>query len=60
MVVVARVPLVMLAKEIGPIVVAVGRPDHCMDVVARRCIGAAQRDRALVIKLDQDDRLWMR
>jgi len=51
-----RMLLVVLAEEVGAIVVAVRGADHGVDVVAGGSFGAAQRDRALVVEFDEDDR----
>ena len=51
-----RVLLVVLAEEVGAIVVAVRGADHGVDVVAGGSFGAAERDRALVVEFDEDDR----
>src|SRR5712664_154358 len=46
---------VMLAQQISAVVVAVRRPDHRVDVVARGRV-VVEGDPALVVELDQDDR----
>ncbi len=47
--------LVMLAQEIFTVIVAIRRRHHRVDVIARRFL-VAQRDTALMIELDEDDR----
>ncbi len=47
----------MLAQQVLAVVVAVGRAHHRMDVLSNWDIGTRvwQRDRALVVELDDDD-----
>src|SRR5678815_2154270 len=46
---------VVLPQQVLAVVVAVGRADDRVDVIARRLV-VGERDAALVIELDQDDR----
>ena len=49
------VALVVLPQQIRAVIVPIGRAHQCMDVVARPCRGF-ERDRRLMIELDQNDR----
>src|SRR6266850_6115753 len=48
-------PRVVLAEQIPAVVVPVRRADHRVDVVPRRRV-IVERDAALMVELDQDDR----
>ena len=51
-----RMLLVVLAEEVGAVVIAVGGADHGVDVVTGGRVGAAEGDRALMVEFDEDDR----
>ena len=51
-----RMALQVLAQQIFPVIVSVGRADHGVHMISCGCVWSWQRDRALVIKLNHHHR----